>query len=333
MSGCYEKTVVAVARGEKELLEIEQKTKEIYKKNKKSKDRVHQLAESDLSKINQKIEDASRCFPIEFQRKGRPLEEIEHWKAVEFRTFLLYSGPVVLKGILPIHKYEHFLLFHVAIRILCSPSLTSQQTEYANSCLKCFVEQFGHIYGAHHLIYSVHSLLHLANECKVQQGPLDSFSAFPFESYLGQLKKLLRGTRRPLSQLKKRLSEMECHDPYNTIRQVKSGLQSIKVNSLRDSFFMVKSRQQVVDIKSKSNTTVTGVQYFLKAYHERWCKINLFEIPLDSSMLQIFVVEKHMIDDEDNLITLAMPPENDFVKCVRLKFERKFVFFPIIHHL
>lgn len=35
------------------------------------------------------------------------------------------------------------------------------------------------------------------------KGPLDSFSAFPFENFLGRLKVLLRGTRRPLAQLKK----------------------------------------------------------------------------------------------------------------------------------
>lgn len=40
-------------------------------------------------------------------------------------------------------------------------------------------------------------------------GNLDSFSAFPFESFLFQLKNLLRTHEKPLEQLAKRLQEME----------------------------------------------------------------------------------------------------------------------------
>jgi hypothetical protein len=39
-------------------------------------------------------------------------------------------------------------------------------------------------------------------------GPLDSFSGFPFENYLGQLKRLLRKPYLPLSQVVRRLSEV-----------------------------------------------------------------------------------------------------------------------------
>ncbi len=181
----------------------------------------------------------SRCFPREFQLKGRSLNELEFWKAVEFRSFLLYSGPVVLKEILEDNKYKHFLLLHVAIRILCSPCLTTQQIDYADSCLKCFVDMFKKIYGDYHLSYNVHNLLHLANECKLH-GPLDSFSAFPFESYLGQLKKMLRGTRRPLSQLKKRLSEIECHYSNNSQPIQPTCIESLTASTSCDSFYMVK---------------------------------------------------------------------------------------------
>jgi hypothetical protein len=40
-------------------------------------------------------------------------------------------------------------------------------------------------------------------------GPLQTFSAYPFENNLGWLKKRIRGSTKPLVQLTKRLAEME----------------------------------------------------------------------------------------------------------------------------
>lgn len=180
-------------------------TKDHEKRNeptKQAKDRVFRLSAIAQETINNRIIALSKCFPVEFQRKGRSLEEIEDWKAVEFRTFLLYSGPIVLKGVLSDEQYDHFLYFHIAIRILCSSSSTEEQMNYADQCLKYFSYQFGVIYGSYQLIYNVHSITHLADDCRFLKGSLDCFSAFPFENFLGRLKMMLRGTIRPLAQLK-----------------------------------------------------------------------------------------------------------------------------------
>lgn len=42
------------------------------------------------------------------------------WKGTEFRQFLLYTAPVVLKSALSKELYEHFLSFHFAITLLIS---------------------------------------------------------------------------------------------------------------------------------------------------------------------------------------------------------------------
>lgn len=135
------------------------------------------------------------------------MEELDRWKATEFRTFLLYVGPVVLKFVLPAsYCYQHFLVFHVAVTIVTSP----QYHLY-------FVQEFGKLYGQKQLVYNVHTLSHLAEQC-LEHRPLDDFSAFPFESHLGKMKKLLRSSNKPLAQLSRRLSEMR-HFAPNTQNQ------------------------------------------------------------------------------------------------------------------
>ena len=56
------------------------------------------------------------------------------------------------------------------------------------------------------LVYNVHSLIHLVDDVR-RFGCLDSFSAFKFESLLGQLKKLVRKPNQPLPQIVKRIKE------------------------------------------------------------------------------------------------------------------------------
>lgn len=89
------------------------------------------------------------------------------------------------------------------MRILTSPHLYLAWNNYAEQCLLKFVAEFGDIYGWHHLVFNVHSLVHLAADCRLH-GPLDSFSSFPHESFLGKMKRLIRSKNRPLAQLIRR---------------------------------------------------------------------------------------------------------------------------------
>ncbi|KAI0217238.1 hypothetical protein LSAT2_030900, partial [Lamellibrachia satsuma] len=166
------------------------------------------ISAQSVRRISQGLISLQKFIPVEFARKCRSLDEMDRWKATEFRQFLLYSGPVVLKGVLCEQLYKHFLLLFVGIYCLVSPGFCVSHCQYANELLRLFVTQAGQLYGRDVLVYNVHGLIHLAVDVR-NFGHLDSYSAFPFENFLGKLKKLVRKPNFPLQQVIRRLSEKQ----------------------------------------------------------------------------------------------------------------------------
>lgn len=140
-----------------------------------------------LSAISDHLKLCRQSLPRSFSRKLRSLSDYSQWKATEFRQFLLYTGPVMLYQRLPSQHYRNFLVFSCAMRILLSP-LCREFCGFARKLLRFFVTNFAKIYGTKVLVNNTHSLIHLADDAE-KYGPLDSVSCFPFENYLGQLKK------------------------------------------------------------------------------------------------------------------------------------------------
>lgn len=50
--------------------------------------------------------------PNDFVRKPRSLKDVNQWKAVEFRNFLLYTGPIVLRHVLKEDILYIFIFSH-----------------------------------------------------------------------------------------------------------------------------------------------------------------------------------------------------------------------------
>ncbi|KAJ8951701.1 hypothetical protein NQ314_007650 [Rhamnusium bicolor] len=82
----------------------------------------------------------------------------------------------------------------------------AQMLSYANDLMKYFVKKTCEMYGHDFVSHNVHNLVHLAGDVSLY-GKLDNFSAFPFENYMSQLKKMLRKREKPLQQVIKRISE------------------------------------------------------------------------------------------------------------------------------
>jgi len=165
------------------------------------------LGPRQILEISRRLITLKSSFPSEFSRKSRSLKDLKHWKATEFRSFLLYSGPIVLCGILKDSMFHHFMLFHTAISILTGPSATKREwVNFAGSILEQFVQQMSTIYFKEMLVYNVHGLLHLHLDV-LRHGKLDNFSAFEFENGMQYLKRLVRSNANHLSQVIKRVYE------------------------------------------------------------------------------------------------------------------------------
>lgn len=96
----------------------------------------------DRVQISEYLQYTAQFIPSEFNRKSRGLQELEYWKATECRLFALYTGALVLKNVLSKTKYEHFLLFHCALRILLSSEISDYNINCARKMLTAFVEDF-----------------------------------------------------------------------------------------------------------------------------------------------------------------------------------------------
>lgn len=91
---------------------------------------------------------------------------------------------------------------------VCIPSnqnLIIQYIVLANKFLKDFVSP--QIYDTFMVVYNVHYLTHICDHVRLY-GPLENFSFSSYKSYLGRLKRTVRGKSLPLQQVNNRIVEM-----------------------------------------------------------------------------------------------------------------------------
>lgn len=187
-------------------------------------------------------------LPREIHRAVRGLDCVGHWKGLEFRTFLLYVSIVVLKPILSSDVYEHFLSFFCAVTI-CSSESHTHHLKIAHMLIMHFLDHFKDFYGEDYISSNVHNLSHLVDDVE-RFGILSKFSAYPFENKLFQIKNLIRSGRKPLSQIAKRLSEMNKISKNIDLSNDKNHLSPVLRKEMTD--FDVKDNPQFVDSETRA---------------------------------------------------------------------------------
>jgi hypothetical protein len=275
------------------------------------------LSGQQIRLISEKLTQYSGKMPREFARQPRSLTEMDRWKATEFRQFLLYTGPIVLRSVVTKELYEHFLTLVVAISFLLSSNDDTRRhyIDYSSDLLKYFVRQAEHIYGNTFVSYNIHSLIHLADDAKFFETSLNEISAFKFENHLHQLKKCVRNSKNPIAQIAKRSFEFES---------------SVKTNFFKLRFPFISTRE-----KDSCFFTKTGKIAFIKEKRKQTlvcdlCSMNdtesYFVSPCDSKLLNICLLKNNTKFKRQLLEKRDLER-----KVVCLPVERGFVLLPMLH--
>lgn len=264
---------------------------------------------SQMSEISHKLKEIR--MPKEFNRSVRGLDEISHWKGAEYFMFLQYFSIIVFRKNLSLEYYHHFLCVFCAITI-CSSKAYHTWLDLAQFLFDTYIESFIVMYGVQYITSNIHNLTHVVSEVR-QYGELSSFSSYPFESRLFQIKSNIRNGNLPLEQVARRsteymqiMSKLEnknVYDKYPKLSTPNCGgnLKNIFPNSVQ-YFYKIKCKKYNLNankeedkwILSKTNEIV-AIQNIL-LLKNKICVLgesltnvtDFFEIPMKSSILDIY---------------------------------------------
>lgn len=297
---------------------------------------INRWSAAQISAVSTSLQEIK--MPREVNRDARSLHLFASWKGQEFRNFLNYYGLVVLRPYLSNACYQNFLLLFCAVR-LCSSKKYLSKLHVAKTLFDAFILDFKKIYGSQYMSSNVHNLNHIVDDVS-RFGPLDSISAYPFESFLGMLKKIIREGKEPLKQIANRLTERFHLDPHY-----------IQLNEV--------DVPQIKRLKDRCDLMLKGFILSNGSFADKWfyskdkifCMIDAFEdgdsefavegkelqvyddffkeSPFESSHLNIYIGNVTKLIAPSTIIPIS---EISF-KYVVINFENleKYVFIPLLH--
>lgn len=289
----------------------------------KSGDKIVRLSSGQVSQISEKLVALKDFIPSDFARRPRSLVELDRWKATELRMFLLYTGPVVLKGVLSPELYKHFLSLTVSISILVLGNAEKRQQllQYACRLLHHFVTNSDTMYGENFLVYNVHNLLHLADDVQFFDTSLDGISAFPFENFLRTLKRFVRSTSvSAIAQVVKRIQELEATTVSSSASTCTSSACLKLSTSCRDCMILLKSGRYGQIIAKVDDRLVVSI-------YRKSCMDLFFTKPCPSDLLDITFVRRS--SEKRSVVEILYADIQ--CKALRLPHGDGHVFIPMLH--
>jgi hypothetical protein len=257
------------------------------------------LSQDQQQSLSQLALRVSTFIPSDFQRRLRSFKELLHFKATEFRTLVLYLGPYLLKDFLLPQFYEHFLFLHFAIYVYVS-SRHKHLYSHAQRCIEIFVHRMSELFGTNSLSYNTHVIHHLY-EFLASHGPLDNFSAFPFENYLSLIKRRVRPTRFTFQHTLNILSNIR--DIYSE----PSGQQLI-ISDISPNNCVLLADYSIILVTQINDSLVAGK----KLQFSR----SLYTLPYDSATIQIgyYRIGRTLVKNVKPLTkAICIPMEGEFL--------------------
>ncbi|KAE8751250.1 hypothetical protein FOCC_FOCC002078 [Frankliniella occidentalis] len=195
------------------------------------------LCANAIAQISERLHMLRASCPSDFNRKPKSWLELPFVKGTEFRRSLLYDGLLVFRGVLDNNVYQHFLLLHCGIYILNSSVYYNTKNDLTKEMLRLFITHSIAIYGRMFVVYNVHSMSHLGEEC-AQHGPMDTFSAFAFENRLKSLKQSLKSGFKPLAAV---IDSHDCAERLSTCSQSMLSISTLELLTARTVYKVEKT--------------------------------------------------------------------------------------------
>ena len=172
------------------------------------------IAPSQANAINQFLSNIKP--PDNFRIKPRSLNDRAHWKASEYRAWLLYYSLPVLIKTLPGNYVHHYALLVCSMHVLLNDVITVEGLRFSQRALNAFYKLLPTLYGEISCSANMHALIHLP-KCVARFGPLWAFSMFGQESFHSELKRRIHGTRNVLPQITKFMKLEYLHDYFTPL--------------------------------------------------------------------------------------------------------------------
>ena len=279
------------------------------------------ISAAQISEVSQVLISFSGCMPSEFARQPRSLKELDRWKATEFRQFLLYTGPIALRGVVSKELYEHFLTLSIAMNILLQDDDDKRVSylDYARDLLKYFVYQAKYIYGNTFTVYNVHNLLHLVDDCRNNFCSLNRISCFPFENFLQRIKKSIRNSSNPVAQVSKRLSEYK-----HFFGELPTKTLETKISANRKDRCFLLHNSSIAFVKVKNSDGTFQCNVLSTKYLD-----NVFDTPAPSMQ---FSISLFRTINFNKVVQRTLSVADFQRKCVCLEEKRGLSIFPLLHY-
>lgn len=178
-------------------------------------------------KFRTHLDDANDCLLSltgvwELSRLPRSLHESKYWKASDWRNWMLFYSPIVLKGRIPKPHYDHWMKFVEMLHYLLGPCVSIENIINMQKEMMKFLVEYKDFYGEEYMTYNAHLLLHLVDSVK-NWGPLWGYSLFPFESMNGTLGRFVNGTRYAHLQIVEKFSILKNLSNLWSLRSARNG--------------------------------------------------------------------------------------------------------------